>query len=165
MQASGPTACAWPDPPGPPRQPGLPEARPHRVFRAGGAAEGTRTPDPIITNDVLYQLSYSGPGAMPVLRNPANGRHSPAHPADTRTGVRLIAKTCACKPVGETWRAIPQPVRRKIMIGNRRPYGFFTNASEFLPGFRAIPPIPSGQTGRSHARAETGIVFGCAGSR
>ena len=27
-----------------------------------GAAEGTRTPDPIITNDVLYQLSYSGPG-------------------------------------------------------------------------------------------------------
>lgn len=27
----------------------------------GGAAEETRTPDPIITNDVLYQLSYSGP--------------------------------------------------------------------------------------------------------
>ncbi len=26
-----------------------------------GAAEGTRTPDPIITNDVLYHLSYSGP--------------------------------------------------------------------------------------------------------
>ena len=25
-----------------------------------GAAEGIRTPDPIITNDVLYQLSYSG---------------------------------------------------------------------------------------------------------
>ena len=25
-----------------------------------GAAEGTRTPDPIITNDVLYHLSYSG---------------------------------------------------------------------------------------------------------
>jgi hypothetical protein len=25
-----------------------------------GAAEETRTPDPIITNDVLYQLSYSG---------------------------------------------------------------------------------------------------------
>ncbi|GAB5449358.1 MAG: hypothetical protein Gyms2KO_42310 [Gymnodinialimonas sp.] len=30
-----------------------------------GAAEGTRTPDPIITNDVLYHLSYSGvPGAL-----------------------------------------------------------------------------------------------------
>ena len=27
-----------------------------------GAAEGTRTPDPIITNDVLYHLSYSGDG-------------------------------------------------------------------------------------------------------
>lgn len=29
-----------------------------RIF--SGADEGTRTPDPIITNDVLYQLSYSG---------------------------------------------------------------------------------------------------------
>ena len=26
----------------------------------GGAAEGTRTPDPLITNEVLYQLSYRG---------------------------------------------------------------------------------------------------------
>ena len=25
-----------------------------------GAAEGIRTPDPIITNDVLYRLSYCG---------------------------------------------------------------------------------------------------------
>ncbi len=30
------------------------------IFRPSGAAEETRTPDPIITNDVLYQLSYSG---------------------------------------------------------------------------------------------------------
>lgn len=30
------------------------------LLRRFGAAEGTRTPDPIITNDVLYQLSYSG---------------------------------------------------------------------------------------------------------
>ena len=30
------------------------------MFWIIGAAEGTRTPDPIITNDVLYQLSYSG---------------------------------------------------------------------------------------------------------
>jgi hypothetical protein len=27
---------------------------------SGGAARGTRTPDPVITNDVLYQLSYCG---------------------------------------------------------------------------------------------------------
>ena len=27
---------------------------------SGGAARGIRTPDPIITNDVLYQLSYCG---------------------------------------------------------------------------------------------------------
>jgi hypothetical protein len=33
--------------------------------RISGAAEETRTPDPIITNDVLYQLSYSGlPGVL-----------------------------------------------------------------------------------------------------
>ena len=31
--------------------------------RGFGAARGTRTPDPIITNDVLYQLSYCG-GAL-----------------------------------------------------------------------------------------------------
>jgi hypothetical protein len=28
--------------------------------RNAGAARGTRTPDPVITNDVLYQLSYCG---------------------------------------------------------------------------------------------------------
>lgn len=28
--------------------------------RKGGAARGIRTPDPVITNDVLYQLSYCG---------------------------------------------------------------------------------------------------------
>lgn len=32
----------------------------HIFHYVSGAAEGTRTPDPIITNDVLYQLSYSG---------------------------------------------------------------------------------------------------------
>ncbi len=38
------------------------------VFGWGsGAAEGTRTPDPIITNDVLYQLSYCGAG-VPLRR-------------------------------------------------------------------------------------------------
>ena len=34
-----------------------------------GAAEGTRTPDPIITNDVLYQLSYSGTVGPPKLNS------------------------------------------------------------------------------------------------
>ena len=38
--------------------------RPRLVRLTGGAAEGTRTPDPIITNDVLYQLSYSGSGRL-----------------------------------------------------------------------------------------------------
>ena len=30
------------------------------LSKRSGAGEGTRTPDPIITNDVLYQLSYTG---------------------------------------------------------------------------------------------------------
>lgn len=30
------------------------------LLKGSGAGEGTRTPDPIITNDVLYQLSYTG---------------------------------------------------------------------------------------------------------
>ena len=30
---------------------------------SGGAARGIRTPDPLITNEVLYQLSYCGPGS------------------------------------------------------------------------------------------------------
>ena len=32
-----------------------------------GAAEGTRTPDPIITNDALYHLSYSGIGRAYII--------------------------------------------------------------------------------------------------
>ena len=40
-----------------------------------GAAEGTRTPDPIITNDVLYQLSYSG---ILLLSKPAGGADNDA---------------------------------------------------------------------------------------
>ena len=33
--------------------------RPKKVSKCG-AARGIRTPDPVITNDVLYQLSYCG---------------------------------------------------------------------------------------------------------
>ena len=41
------------------------DGQPHRDWPFlinRGAGEGTRTPDPIITNDVLYQLSYCGAG-------------------------------------------------------------------------------------------------------
>ena len=30
------------------------------IRRENGAGEGTRTPDPLITNQMLYQLSYAG---------------------------------------------------------------------------------------------------------
>ena len=61
-----------------------------------GAAEETRTPDPIITNDVLYQLSYSGTFLVPLLLwpdpaevNPRKGLVFPAIPGlvwHARTG-------------------------------------------------------------------------------
>jgi hypothetical protein len=38
---------------------GIEPCIPPKKNRKNGAAEGIRTPDPIITNDVLYRLSYS----------------------------------------------------------------------------------------------------------
>jgi len=35
-----------------------------------GAARGIRTPDPLITNEVLYQLSYCGPNWACALLRP-----------------------------------------------------------------------------------------------
>ena len=34
--------------------------KPHKINGKAGAARGIRTPDPVITNDVLYRLSYCG---------------------------------------------------------------------------------------------------------
>ena len=33
----------------------------NRPARSCGAGEGNRTPDPLITNQMLYQLSYASP--------------------------------------------------------------------------------------------------------
>jgi hypothetical protein len=48
-----------------------------------GAAEGTRTPDPLITNEVLYQLSYRGDFRRLIVacgQNRKNGRSQiPTH--------------------------------------------------------------------------------------
>ena len=51
---------------------------PPRTFPAQGhgAAGGTRTPDPIITNDVLYRLSYGGVRAR-LATPPAPGKDDP----------------------------------------------------------------------------------------
>ncbi len=38
-----------------------------------GAGDRTRTYDPIITNDVLYQLSYTGPVTRPYSTAPRGG--------------------------------------------------------------------------------------------
>ncbi len=84
----------------------------------GGAGEGTRTPDPIITNDVLYQLSYTGilPGGGPTPPQDAAQAGSPGatacrHAADARgirvTGWPTYPEGCAAPGPGD--RLPPQP--------------------------------------------------------
>jgi hypothetical protein len=54
-------------------------------YRIFGAARGIRTPDPIITNDVLYQLSYCGPVERRVAgRRCSNG--AAVYPSSPRLG-------------------------------------------------------------------------------
>jgi hypothetical protein len=63
------------------------------ALREGGAADRTRTYDPIITNDVLYQLSYSGLAleqlqetiSMAVLKN----WRCPSGPLITGASIRM----------------------------------------------------------------------------
>src|SRR5579872_7399608 len=60
-----------------------------------GAARGTRTPDPVITNDVLYQLSYCG---EPKLRFRLSARHKTPRAARIENGSHLISGTA---PIGK----------------------------------------------------------------
>ena len=64
-----------------------------------GAAEGTRTPDPIITNDVLYQLSYSGTFLVWPCYDRGNVKSTPAG----RTLCQVIGggeiRLGSCRPV------------------------------------------------------------------
>ena len=41
---------------------------PYELFRKGGAGGRTRTPDLLITNQLLYQLSYTSVAALPGQR-------------------------------------------------------------------------------------------------
>ena len=52
-----------------------------------GAGEGNRTPDPLITNQMLYQLSYASPNFAEPENQPPQAKDSlaicsPKHPAD-----------------------------------------------------------------------------------
>jgi hypothetical protein len=57
--------------------------------KIGGAGEGTRTPDPIITNDVLYQLSYTGTARS--IATPKSGVQLKGR----RTGLAEASAGCA----------------------------------------------------------------------
>ena len=63
-----------------------------------GAAERTRTSDPIITNDVLYQLSYSGPG-----RRSYPAQRASSNPADNNAQVQNSAPHI---PAFMPWRGL-----------------------------------------------------------
>ncbi len=54
-----------------------------------GAGEGTRTPDPCITNALLYQLSYAGTSGIDRL--PSRRTQSPFHGKMLTGAVRLGA--------------------------------------------------------------------------
>ena len=76
--------------------------------KLSGAGEGTRTPDPIITNDVLYQLSYTGLSRTSVKRS---GPFQAAAAAETcgslhPTAVRFKRKT---RRIAVCWAARPEP--------------------------------------------------------
>jgi hypothetical protein len=58
-----------------------------KVNGKNGAAEGIRTPDPIITNDVLYQLSYRGASGLDAGRYAA-GNAAPRGVLITASGLQ-----------------------------------------------------------------------------
>ena len=61
-----------------------------------GAADRTRTYDPIITNDVLYQLSYSG--TLTGVRTPSGGAtYTPKYP-DLKPQIIRIRGFPDCAP-------------------------------------------------------------------
>jgi hypothetical protein len=75
-----------------------------RYWNGAGAARGIRTPDPIITNDVLYQLSYCGLSCLEPETNaperallPKIRRYS--NPAPARA--RRFGGKAAQKPIAE----------------------------------------------------------------
>src|SRR5262249_20824608 len=86
-----------------------------------GAARGIRTPDPIITNDVLYRLSYCGyargdsPGAWALQARAVIGGRASASPQQgnfTRT---------ACATSLPAWAAGAAPHRRRDFHYARAP--------------------------------------------
>src|SRR5947209_13542077 len=66
--------------------------------RAPGAARGIRTPDPVITNDVLYQLSYCG-GASG--KRPKNACAPDTGQGADWQGKRSPQRPCLAAPAGE----------------------------------------------------------------
>jgi hypothetical protein len=104
-----------------------------------GAARGTRTPDPVITNDVLYQLSYCG-GA------PANSSktRAPLISAAGRIGKEngaLSAHDLIGKPVPTLPdHAFDGSIARPSGPGNRASRRPAPWACRFVPQIRRLAP-------------------------
>src|ERR671912_432545 len=87
-----------------------------------GAARGIRTPDPLITNEVLYQLSYCGI---------ANG------------AIREAALLPPRLPLGKGGTARNCPTRPKKRCGARPPLPSASARPEAWPG-RPLAPVAAG---------------------
>ena len=62
----------------------------------GYAGRGNRTPDPRITNALLYQLSYSGTGGPGSLRAALRVRNANTGVAEAAPNSAFVARSCAC---------------------------------------------------------------------
>ncbi|MEA2935324.1 MAG: hypothetical protein QOD74_1970 [Variibacter sp.] len=95
-----------------------------RLRRDIGAARGIRTPDPVITNDVLYQLSYCGIESREIAAAPAISkrglvqargllRHDLDVAADLRFGIRpgIIGRMHEWDDRLSAWRAAEKSTR------------------------------------------------------
>src|SRR5882672_5513300 len=82
-----------------------------------GAARGTRTPDPVITNDVLYQLSYCGgpcgaSGGAENARAPDIGHGAALQEPQGSSGSESRGFGCKSRQIGLNRRS-PAPSRQK----------------------------------------------------
>jgi hypothetical protein len=105
-----------------------------QITEINGAAKGIRTPDPIITNDVLYQLSYCGDAGPSDLLASLIGRRLPRQP-ETRTFSPLTLRQ----------QAYQTPVLGMDFHGSADAFAspFCNSSMEMLSGLRTNAMRPS----------------------
>src|SRR4029078_13134418 len=93
-----------------------------RIIDDCGAARGIRTPDPVITNDVLYRLSYCG------LLCQSRTLGSPAVAARPESVLSSCYGSLSSQPNRLSWGRVQD------VAGVTPPPHAFSPASAYLPG-------------------------------